>query len=85
MNECGDMPDDFEFALEKVRERVRDEKMKIRFTDHVGEHDAACLLGYASGDALRKQKEGRILNCILRGNRRFYSLRDIALVWCQKN
>lgn len=78
------MPEDFQTHYEKVSEVAKATNMKIRFDDHVGENDAAILLGYASGDTLRKQGAGRILPYITRGNRRFYSLAEIARVWAGK-
>lgn len=78
------MSDTFEDAFEKVRKLARSENMKIRFVSLVCENDAAKLLGYSSGDTLRKQGEGRIIPSVRRGNRRFYSLSDIARVWHEK-
>lgn len=63
--------------LETCRER------EIRLSgDHaVSENDAADLLGYSSGDTLRKQVNEGICQLPHRrlGNRRLYRLRDLAV------
>lgn len=52
----------------------------IRYPDLLAEADAAQLLGYSSADTLRKQaaESRNRLEFVRRGNRRFYSLQEIA-------
>lgn len=77
------MSDEFQKYYEQVWEAAKASKMKIRIVDCICENDAAFLLGYSSGDTLRMQG-AKVLPYTRVGNRRFYSLADIARLWSKK-
>lgn len=79
------MAESFEDRVEATARLLLDtcKERDIRLSgDHaVSENDAADLLGYSSGDTLRKQVSDGICHLPYRrlGNRRLYRLRDIAV------
>ncbi|MCY1526199.1 hypothetical protein D9M68_612050 [compost metagenome] len=78
------MADSFDDRVEATTrlllETCRQREMRLSGDLAVSENDAADLLGYASGDALRKQVSESVCRIPYRllGNRRLYRIRDLA-------
>ena len=81
MNNCPTCGKQMPNEADTLRSECLRLGIPIRFPDLVGESGAAELLGYAGADTLRKQcsDQRNLLDYVRRGNRRFYSLAEIAL------
>lgn len=70
-----------EATVRLLLDACRERDIRLSGDHAVSENDAADLLGYSSGDTLRKQISEGVCQLPYRrlGNRRLYRLRDLAI------